>query len=649
MFRQLDKRQTFFISLVVITIALGTALYFNWIPLLQEGFGWDWHYRAPAWRAWVALWPFFVSTLVYIAGAWWLRRRSTFVFLSWIVIAGSVVFFAMLAAYGTPLRLLYERTVSANASGAFRIGIEFESLLAGVRAWPETITGDRYAVYRHMRLSPPGLPAVYWAAGRVMEAFPAVSAPLGADIRSFFCDLPYITRLTDAQLSSTMFGILSPLWAMLTVLPLYDVVRRVNGERSEEAARFAAAVWLFVPAVASFMGSHNTVLPLLATLALAAFVRGWSAKATGWAAVWFVSAGLMTFVCIVMNISMIPLIMFCSWLTLLWAAREDPVRSVAYWRRSIGAGVHFGLGLVLGVGLYRLIAGHHLWELMPAIMDLHLELERPYGPWVALHTRDMFLFFGLPFFLIWLYGCLALPGGKVRDWARGLLITLFILIISGTARGEVGRVWMFFMPAMLLPVAHVFLRLFSRRQGAVIMGLQVFWLVVGLVVLRPILTFQPLPPDYDTVRYTPAADVSAVPVFARFGDDFVLQWYQSQFDPGSNRVTLNLGYEPLQQISDSYLFSALLVSRDGNIGESQTWLPLDFRYPTTCWHHVREGVVLDQIHLVLPEDATAGEWWVSLSAFTLDEESQPHYLPVYSSDGSVDERQIGIGPVAGGS
>lgn len=646
MLRQLNNRRSYFVFLTIITIGLGTALYFNWIPLLQQGYGWDWHYRAPTWRAWVALWPFFASTLVYIGGCWWLRRRSAVVFLSWIVLAGSVVCVAVLAAYGNPLHLLYERTVSANASGAFQIGIDFDSLLAGVRAWPETIAGARYEAYRHMRLSPPGLPAVYWMTGRIMEGFPPLSAALGADIRSFLCDLPHLTRLTDAQLSATLFGILSPLWAMLTVVPLYDMVGHVNGESTKQAARLAAAVWLFVPAVGAFMGSHNTVLPLLAILALAAFVRGWNASTTRRSAVWFASAGFMTFLCIVMNISMILLVMFCGWLTLLWVARDDHVRSVAYWRTSIAVGAQFGMGLALGIGLYRLLATHHLWELLPSIMNRHLGLERPYGPWLALHTRDMFLFFGLPFFLVWLYGCWVMPEGKARGWARGLLITLFILIISGTVRGEVGRVLMFFMPAMLLPVAHVLLRFFSRRQIAGIIGMQVFWLVVGFVVLRPILTFQPLPPAYNAVRYAPPADVPAVPVFARFGDEFVLQWYQAEFDAGTNRATVHFGWEPLRQISDSHLFSVLLVARDGTVGERQTWLPLDYQYPTTCWHRVQAEAVVDRITLFLPEGAAAGEWWISLSAFTLDGENQPHYLSVRTPDGSVDEQQIGIGPIA---
>ncbi len=646
MLRQLNTRRTFYFLLVVITIALGTALYFNWIPLLQSGYGWDWHYRSPTWGAWLALWPFFVSVLVYAGGTWWLRRRSPIAFLGWIVLAGSVVCGGVLAAYGDPLQLLYERTVSANASGAFRIGIEFESLLSVVRAWPETLDGERYQVYRHMRLSPPGLPAVYWVAGRIMEGFPAVNKVLGADIRSFFCDQPYLTRLTDAQLSATLVGILSPLWAMLTVVPLYDMVRNVYGENAERAARFAAATWLLVPAVASFMGSHNTALPLLATLALVLFVRGWNATTTRRAAIWFVGAGFMTILCIVMNTSMIPLIMFCGWITLQWAALDDRVRSAAYWRKSITVGVQFGIGLALGIGLYHLLTAHHLWDLMPSIMARHMRLDRPYGPWLALHTRDMFLFFGLPFFLVWLYGCWALPEGRVRSWARGLLLTLFILIISGSARGEVGRVWMFFMPAMLLPVAHVLLRFFSRRQIAGIMGLQVLWLVVGFVVLRPILTFQPLPPDYDTVRYAPLADAPMVSVFARFGDELVLQWYKAEFDAGTNSVTMHFGWDPLRQITSSHLFSALPVADDGTVGESQIWLPLDYRFPTTCWHHVQDEPVVDQIILSLPESATPGEWWISLSAFTLDEEKQPHYLPVYAPDGSVDEQQIGIGPIA---
>lgn len=44
--------------------------------------------------------------------------------------------------------------------------------------------------------------------------------------------------------------------------------------------------------------------------------------------------------------------------------------------------------------------------------------------------------------------------------------------------------------------------------------------------------------------------------------------------------------------------------------------------------------------------AQSGEYWLSLSASTLDEENDSAYLSVRMPNGSLDERQAGIGLVA---
>lgn len=278
-------------------------------------------------------------------------------------------------------------------------------------------------------------------------------------------------------------------------------------------------------------------------------------------------------------------------------------------------------------------------------MGVHLNLERPYLPWLGLHTRDMALFFGVPFFLLWLVSSWILPVGNARRWSQAMLLTLVLLILSGTAQGEVGRVWMFFMPVMLLPVGFIFITRFNQKQILGIMGLQFIWLIVGFVVLRPILPFQILPPAYEDIRFAPLAGTPQIPVAAQFGDELVLQWIQSQYDPESHQITINLGRQTLQQISTSYLFSALPVAPDGTTQESTTWLPFDYQYPTTCWHRDRPQPVVDQITVTLDDDAPSGDYWLSLSAFNVDGSDTAVYLPIKYADGTIDDRQIGIGPI----
>ncbi|MCP5100611.1 MAG: hypothetical protein GY943_34105 [Chloroflexi bacterium] len=636
------RSRFFFIGLAVTTIGLAAALHYNWIPLLQSGYGWDWHYTPPTVEIWLAFLPFLAALLLYASGLWWLRDRETAVFLTAIIFLGIIVCIAVLAAYGNPLHLLYERTVSANASGAFQVGMGFDSLLDGIRTWPEAIAGQQYATFRHMRLSPPGLPASYWLAGRLMRLFPEVSGVVGQDVRSFFCDQPQLIQLSNADLSASLLGVFSPLWAMSVVVPLYDIGCRLGSERS---ARLAATAWLLVPAVNSFLGSHNTPLPLVATLTLAAFIRGWTSSTFTRGIFWTGVSGFLTVVCLILNVSMVPIILLCGLLTLFLAAERERPFSATYFSLSLKVGLQYGFGLLVGFGLHYLIAGYHWWELLPTIMQVHLNLERPYLPWLGLHTRDMVLFFGIPFFLLWLVSAWTLPAGNAKRWSQAMLLTLVILILSGTAQGEVGRVWMFFMPVMLIPVGFILTTWFDQKQVIGVMSLQLIWLIVGFVVLRPTLTFQALPPTYEDIQFAPLTDTPQIPISAQFGDVLNLEWIQSQYNAQSNQITLHLGWKTVQQLSTNYLFSALPVAPDGTLGDGIIWLPFDFQYPTTCWHRNHPHPIVDEITLSLGENAPPGDYWISLSAFDLDEGNTAVYLPVTTLDGTIDEYQVGIGPI----
>jgi hypothetical protein len=103
-----------------------------------------------------------------------------------------------------------------------------------------------------------------------------------------------------------------------------------------------------------------------------------------------------------------------------------------------------------------------------------------------------------------------------------------------------------------------------------------------------------------------------------------------------------LNWQPLGQITTPYWFAALLVAPDGSVPQDTVvWQALDTAYPTTCW---KPGeVVGDVIHLPLPNNAQAGEWWISLSVFG-DKTHPEARLPVTLPDGTGGD-QIGLGPV----
>ena len=93
-------------------------------------------------------------------------------------------------------------------------------------------------------------------------------------------------------------------------------------------------------------------------------------------------------------------------------------------------------------------------------MGIHLGLDRSYVTWLFYHPYDFLVFLGIPLAVFW--------GARTIDVLRSLrqrqaptdLLTLtflcgfILLIVSGTSRGEVARVWSFLLPLPLLIAAR---------------------------------------------------------------------------------------------------------------------------------------------------------------------------------------------------
>jgi len=111
-------------------------------------------------------------------------------------------------------------------------------------------------------------------------------------------------------------------------------------------------------------------------------------------------------------------------------------------KKPVLAGIQFGLGLLLIFMLYSIVAGLTPIEVLENSMKIHLELKRRCLPWLWLHSWDIIIFVGLPAFGQFDLGLTRWGEPWVRQLAETLALTLLILVLSGTARGETGRLLM---------------------------------------------------------------------------------------------------------------------------------------------------------------------------------------------------------------
>src|SRR5258708_6016841 len=161
------------------------------------------------------------------------------------------------------------------------------------------------------------------------------------------------------------------------------------------------------------------------------------------------------------NVSIIPFIGFLGFYTLIiliqrWRVKLQPLRQIVI--DALRIGLLFGIGLLSVWIVYYVASGVTPMAVFGTALGLHLGFERPYLPWVYLHLYDLALFAGLP--VVILAVAAIWKNLRLRSLASldpmgiSLILTLIILAISGTARGETGRVWLFFVPFILILAAR---------------------------------------------------------------------------------------------------------------------------------------------------------------------------------------------------
>lgn len=619
-------------GIVAVSVALVLVLAVDALPWLRGTLGWQWPRNpVPLGRAV----PLLIAVTVYCGGAGLIvtRTRQSSPVLLWAALGVIVLPLTVIALRSDDvLSTLFTRTASSLTTGTHYAAAEIDWAGGAWRDWI-AVTEDAVGRIGHVPVSPPGFPTVYALLNGILSRLPGpLLTALATPLLPYQCHNYTLLAYTPAQWASAWVGVLMPVWAALTVIPLDRVTRRVM---SAESARLVT-LWLpLIPALAVFVPLWSMLFPLFSLLAFWPFDIGLRERRRGW----LVGAGIVTGVLLWLNYAFLPLLAvfgFYTWAVYLRLDRRDaPPPS---WLRPLIVGGWFGLGIVIVWGVYWLLTGQTFFEILLASLNLHFELDRPYAPWVVLHIWDWVLWLGLPVALLWLADT---PPTRERTslLSIALLLGILLLALSGTSRGETGRVWQVFTPFALIAALAGLERLVGagrlNRAWVGLMPVQAVLLIVLAITLDGVaaadMTPPPAPPAPLTVTHT---------TDATFADSFTLVGWDAATD--ANTITLRLNWVAHEQMTTPYWFSALLLQPDGSpLAAAAVWQPRATNYPTTCWPP--GTVISDEITLDLPPDAPPGDWWLSLAAFS--DATGVERLPVTLPDGASDT-QVGLGPIA---
>ena len=328
----------------------------------------------------------------------------------------------------------------------------------------------------HIGTHPPGLILAQCALLRVMSDHPGLATNLERleppSTAEGFRQLAGIARrpVTRAERGALFATSLITLLACaLVVIPLYLLARVALSPRG---AWCAAALWPFAPSAILFQPLADTAYPFLATSALA--LAAWSARPRRgpWPIVLAALAGGVMAFGSAFTLAFLPVGVMVALVFLL--ERETSVGSRLI--RIVATGVGY---VVPWLAIWLVTAAN---PLTIALWNLHHharfydEYPRSYWRWLMVNPAELLLALGAAS-SVWCLWSLARPRGIPRS-ALAAMLVLVLVNLTGRNLGEVARLWMLFMPA-LLPAAGGAL----DREGAAPAGLAATTALLGAQTL----------------------------------------------------------------------------------------------------------------------------------------------------------------------
>ncbi|GIV85888.1 MAG: hypothetical protein KatS3mg052_2895 [Candidatus Roseilinea sp.] len=364
-------------------------------------------------------------------------RGQAALLLGYVVAAGLVLQTAAIHIVEPfPLRGLAFRQYSDFTGGYFSVGVRVDDL----GAWLGRFAQEMESYNVHAERHPPGLPMIFWVGVQLMRPLHGLAEALGPTLRPLACFDLRAATLDDVQIAAGLFGILiETVLAWLTPILLFCFVRRIADDR---AAATAALLCPLAPGMLMWASQWDrgfgvfTLAGLLLVEQLVARPRAIKSTASA------VGLGLALSIGALMSFGNLPIVMICGLYALIRIWQTDRFRSLPAWALR-GAIVLVGFAAPWAAMI--LLAGFDLPATYQTAMRIHLSLERDYWPFLVWHPWDIFTFVGLPAAAIALLMTWRHAPALTFAWVA----TITAQSLLHVARGETGRVWMYFAPVIL--------------------------------------------------------------------------------------------------------------------------------------------------------------------------------------------------------
>jgi methylthioxylose transferase len=605
--------------LVASSFLLCLLILGDWLPWLRgpapETSEWYWPYALrPVQRLWPAL---AAAILTLTVGTLWIyqgenRRAQTAIALVCLFICS--LFLQTTFIYAdrpdVPAELV-DRTLSNLASGFFEPAAEISDMNQVLANYPQVMPNF---ISEHARTHPPGLILANWVTIQSFTRIEWLSDLIASYVQPLRCmDLWLYGRPAAVSAALGVWAILPLLFAAGTVFPAYGLARHLLQGYTIQLATIMAST---LPALILFAPKSVQLYAPMTLFMFWAFHAGLTQNSAWKLFLAGLIGSIMTFFSLG-NAALFLLLALYAVFILFWSTRE--VEMEPLWPQDAGriTGQIFAFfaGAVSIWLVYTILWGVPPWEIAISGLYQHYQLVtniRRYEWWVVWNLIDLVLFTGWPLFLGYL-GSLLLA---FRFWRKGelgavdalaivLLVVILLLNFSGSARGEVGRLWLFFMPLLAFPAANFWRNTLPEKRDAVlILALQLLLILSLGLAWRPVRSVIVVAEPPVMTSESPQASVGET--FAT--EPLQLSGYSlssTSVLPGDN-LELTLFWQAGGPASRPYTVFNHLINEDGVLVAQQDNWPVNGLWPPTCWRTGDE--VVDTHSIAIPADAKAGTY-----------------------------------------
>lgn len=630
------RRHLLAFTLVGCTLLLAVLIFTDALPALRgpapETSEWHWLYELrPQSRWWL---PFLAATGIWLFGFWWLRQERPFrgIGLAGLVTGSLLLQLALVYAHRPQVAAeLVDRTLSNETNGYFTVAAATTDINTLLRDFPQimpTLSSE------HTRTHPPGLILAQWLTIRVSAA----ATPLAETVYPLRCtDLWLLNQPPATVVALAIWAFLPLVAAALTVVPVYFLGYQLYHDR---VARLSALLTATLPALLIFAPTPDQLFALLAAIILLIWVVAVQRRHAPYAFL----AGLLLSLTTFFSLGNGALALVLGVFAFVQPNRQSSIVNLKwlFW---------FVFGLASLWLIYWLGWGVPPWAVARVGLQQHYELVtrlRRYDWWVLYNLLDLLIFAGPVVVLGFAAANLTTIRhlfARTRRVHDGLILALALLILaldlSGSARGEVGRLWLFFMPLLAVVSAsqHFSESAFQRvstsaRQPStlspqpsalstqystlsphsplLLFAQLILVLSLGLA-WKPIEAIIVVAQRPEMPATTPTHELSVT-----FGETIQLTGYDLDLEQvrAGGTLAVTLYWQAEGAAARPYTVFTHILNQDGTlITQKDNW-PVNGLWPPTCW---KTGeIVVDSYSVPLPADLPSGTYSILVGLYDAD-------------------------------